>query len=487
VTEGGRPSGLWGGRFEGIPAGEMDRLNRSLPVDHRIWREDLAGSVAWARELGEAGVVPEGVASELVAGLERVGSRLEGWGLGDWAAAHDEDIHSLVERLLFEEVGAAAGQLATGRSRNDQVATATRLWAMGAVASLDDQLGALQSALADQAASHVETLMPAYTHLQRAQPVTAAHWLLSHVWPLFRDRERLADSLERVSVMPLGSGAVAGCPFPVDRERLARALGFEAVSGNSMDAVADRDFVAELLFVLALVGVHLSRLAEDVVVFASSEFGYLRLPDRYATGSSLMPQKKNPDAMELARGKAGRLLGELTGWLATLKGLPSGYNKDLQEDKASLFTAFDILDAVLPAVTGTVRELTVDVAACAAGVDPAMLATDLADALVERGVPFRAAHEQVGRLVRLAETRGCPLDALPPDAVTGIAPALAGVSLGAILDARVSIARRAGTGGTAPVAVRDQLAAVAERLTGDRAVRLSRPGMVMRRRARASL
>jgi argininosuccinate lyase len=463
---------LWGGRFAGGPAPELEAVNRSITVDIRLWPHDIRLSQAWARGLETAGVYSAAEREAVVAGLDRVAAKLAA---GEPPIAADEDIHTMIDRLLHLEAGTPAGRLHTGRSRNDQVATATRLWTLAAVDRVDALIRQLQQAMLAQAEGLQDAVMPAYTHLQRAQPVTAAHWLLSHVWPLFRDRERLADALERVSVLPLGSGAVAGCPFPVDRERLARALGFEAVSRNSMDAVADRDFVAELLFVLALVGVHMSRLAEDVVVFASSEFGYLRLPDRYATGSSLMPQKKNPDAMELARGKAGRLIGELTGWLATLKGLPGGYNKDLQDDKASLFTAFDILDAVLPAVTGTVRELTVDVAACAAGVDPAMLATDLADALVERGVPFRTAHEQVGRLVRLAETRGCPLDALPPDAVMGIAPALGGANLGAILDAQVSVARRAGAGGTAPVAVGEQLEAVAERLAGDRAVRLSRP------------
>lgn len=464
MTSGDRPTGLWGGRFDGLQAAEMERLNRSLAVDRRIWREDVAASQAWAGELGASGVLPEAEAAELVAGLERVSSRLASWGPGDWDVAADEDIHSVVERLLFEEVGAAAGRLATGRSRNDQVATATRLWALGAVAALDDRLAALQRALADQAAGHEATVMPSYTHLQRAQPVSAAHWLLSHVWPLFRDRERLAEAGHRVSVLPLGSGAVAGCPYPVDRARLAAALGFEAVSANSMDAVADRDFVAELLFIMALVGSHLSRLAEDVVVFASSEYGFLRLSDGYSTGSSLMPQKRNPDAMELARGKAGRLVGELVGWLTTLKGLPSGYNKDLQDDKAALFMAFDTLDVVLPAVIGTIRELTIDVAACAAAVDSAMLATDLADALVEDGVPFREAHTLVGRVVRLAETRGCAISALPPDILADVAPVLATLELGSILDAPASMARRASTGGTAETAVREQLGEISERL-----------------------
>jgi argininosuccinate lyase len=435
-----------------------------LRVDRRLWREDIRGSSAWAMALAEAGVISAADRAAIQSGLEAVGARLDGWSAREWDAAGDEDIHTLVERLLHESIGAVAGKLATGRSRNDQVATSTRLWSLGAVSKLDAQLAELQAALVGQAEAHVDTLMPAYTHVQRAQPVSAAHWLLSHVWPLFRDRERLTQAKARVAVLPLGSGAVAGCPFPVDRARLAVALGFQGISRNSMDAVGDRDFVAELLFVLALLGTHLSRLAEDVILFASSEFGFVRLPDRYSTGSSLMPQKRNPDAMELARGKAGRLIGELAGWLVTLKGLPSGYNKDLQDDKASLFASFDVLDAVLPAVSGTVREMVLDAETCAAAIDTGMLATDLADALVDQGVPFRSAHEQVGRLVRQAETANMPLDALPPATILETAAALESVDVAAALDPRRSLDRRAATGGTAPSAVRDQLRLIAELL-----------------------
>jgi argininosuccinate lyase len=458
------PVSLWGGRFDERPSSEMDRLNRSLPVDRRLWREDVRVSAAWAMALEEAGVLSARDGAALRSGLEEVAVQLAGWSAGEWDGAEDEDIHTLVERLLRERVGEVAGKLATGRSRNDQVATSTRLWALGAAADLDARIAELQAALVEQAEGHVDTLMPAYTHVQRAQPVSAAHWLLSHVWPLFRDRERLSQASDRVATLPLGSGAVAGCPYPVDRARLAEALGFGDISRNSMDGVADRDFAAELLFALALVGTHLSRLAEDVILFASAEFGFIRLPDRYSTGSSLMPQKRNPDAMELARGKAGRLIGELMAWLVTLKGLPSGYNKDLQDDKAALFAAFDTLAALLPAVTGTVREMGLDAAACEAAIDSGMLATDLADALVEQGVPFRSAHEHVGRLVRLGEASGTPLSALPREALLETADAFATVDVAAALDPRRSLERRAATGGTAPSAVREQLRAIAERM-----------------------
>jgi len=442
---------LWGGRFASEPAPEMDRLNRSLPVDRRLWREDIAGSVAWAAALGGAGVIPADDAQALRDGLRRVERRLDAWSEADWAAAPDEDIHSLVERLLREEAGAVAGKLHTGRSRNDQVATDTRLWAMSAVPRLGALLRDLQRALVEQAERHVDTVMPSYTHMQRAQPVSAAHWLLSHAWPLQRDCDRLADACDRLATLPLGSGAIAGCPFPIDRVLLQETLGFRAISQNSIDAVADRDWVAELLFAAALVGVHLSRLAEDLILFASAEFRFVRLSDRFSTGSSLMPQKRNPDALELARGKAGRLIGELTGMLTLLKGLPSGYNKDLQDDKTAIFGAWDTLEALLPAVTGTVRTMDLDVERCAAAVDAAMLATELADFLVRRGVPFRQAHEQIGQLVRIAEDRRCALDELPREVFTEVCAHFADADLAALFDARTAVRARSGAGGTGAV------------------------------------
>jgi argininosuccinate lyase len=431
-----------------------------------MWREDIAGSRAWAAALGAAGVIPATEAEALREGLGRVGERLAGWGEADWGAADDEDIHSLVERLLREEVGPVAGKLHTGRSRNDQVATDSRMWARRALLRLDALLQSLQQALLEQAEGHLETVMPSYTHMQRAQPVSAAHWLLSHAWPLARDRERLAEVCDRVSVLPLGSGAIAGCPFPVDRVLLQELLGFRHLSPNSMDAVGDRDWVAEILFAASMIGVHLSRLGEDLILFGSAEFGYVRQSDRFSTGSSLMPQKRNPDAMELARGKAARLVGGLSGALTLLKGLPSGYNKDIQEDKELLFDAVDTLETLLPAVIGSVASMEIDVQRCAAGVDAAMLATDLADHLVRCGTPFREAHEQIGRLVRAAEEARCELDQLPPATFSEVSPHFAGADLARLFDAGASLRGRATPGGTAPEAVRDQIAQLRGRLQG---------------------
>ncbi|HET7275026.1 MAG TPA: argininosuccinate lyase [Longimicrobiaceae bacterium] len=451
------PARLWGGRFKGQPTADMDRLNRSLPVDLRLWSEDIAGSRAWATALGKAGVISEAEADLLRSGLDKVSAQLASWTAAKWSDAPDEDIHSLVERLLREAAGPVAGKLHTGRSRNDQVATDVRLWALGAVARLDEQLRDLQTALADQAERSQDLVMPSYTHMQRAQPVTAPHWILSHAWPLGRDRARLADALDRVSVLPLGSGAISGCPFPVDRTLLRDLLGFRSLSNNSMDAVGDRDWIAELMFVAAAIGIHLSKLAEDLIVFTSAEFGFVRLSDSYSTGSSLMPQKRNPDAMELARGKAGRLVGNLTAMLTTLKGLPSGYNKDLQEDKELLFDTVDTLDAILPAVTGTIATMEIDAERCAAAVDAGMLATELADFLVRRGVPFREAHEKVGQLVRAAEELNCALDALPNENYTAVAEEFSGIEIPKLFDLMTALESRSGRGGTAPAAVREQL------------------------------
>ena len=407
--EGEGASGLWGGRFSGGPTPEMTALNDSLPEDGRLWRQDVEGSRAWARALGEAGVLEPGEVDALVQGLDQVEERLAG---GIPEDATDEDIHSLVERLLVEAVGDVGRKLHTGRSRNDQVATDLRLWGMDALRALDVEVGRLARALADLAERSLDVVIPAYTHLQQAQPIRAGHWALSHAWPLVRDRERLRRAAASASVLPLGCGAVAGCPFPVDRRALARELGFKDVSPNSVDAVRDRDWVVEAVSAGALLGVHLSNLGEDSVIFASLEFGWLRFSDQYSTGSSLMPQKRNPDAAELARGKAGRLAGNLVALVTLLKGLPTGYNKDLQEDKARLFDTVDTLSLVLPAMTGAMATATVDAERASQGLEPGMLATEVADYLVERGVPFRTAHEVVGRLVARAEADGVGLSQL---------------------------------------------------------------------------
>jgi argininosuccinate lyase len=456
--------GLWGGRFSGGPAPAMEALGRSLPVDARLWREDVRGSRAWVRALAAAEVLTPGEARELDTGLGEVAGMLEGWGPAEWAAAPDEDIHTLVERLLHEVAGALAGKLHTGRSRNDQVATDVRLWGMAAVARVEALVREVERALLAQAERHVETVMPGYTHLQRAQPISAAQWLLSHAWALERDRERLAQIQPRVAVLPLGSGAISGCPFPVDRVLLQETLGFRSVSTNSVDAVADRDWIAELLFALALTGVHLSRLAEDLVLYASAEFGLVRLSDGFSTGSSLMPQKRNPDAAELTRGKAGRLIGGVVSVLTLLKGLPSGYNRDLQEDKEALFDAVDTMELLLPALAGTVATLEVDVERCREAVEPAMLATEIADALVRRGVPFREAHSRVGRLVAEAERLGVGIDALPWSVLEESGAGLHAGELAELMDPARAMGARQAPGGTAPEAVRAQIARLRPRL-----------------------
>src|SRR5690242_10800472 len=322
------PHQMWGGRFSLGPSEALDALNRSLPVDHRLWPHDVAASKAWVHTLGRVGVVAPADESQLLDGLDRVAERLAD---GAAVGAPDEDVHTLVERLLYEEVGAVAGKLHTGRSRNDQVATDLRLWTLEAIDQLDADIATLGRTLVDRARNGVDDILPGYTHGQRAQPLRWAYVLLAHAWPLVRDRQRLADARRRVAELPLGSGALAGSGFPVDRVLLKEALGFRTISSNALDATGDRDFVAEVLFIISLIGVHLSRLAAEIILYASSEFGFVKLSDAFSTGSSLMPQKRNPDVFELTRAKAARLQGDLIALLSTLKGIPAGYQKDLQE------------------------------------------------------------------------------------------------------------------------------------------------------------
>ncbi|HLQ22166.1 MAG TPA: argininosuccinate lyase [Gemmatimonadales bacterium] len=444
---------MWGGRFALGPSEALDALNRSLPVDHRLWPQDVAASKAWVHALGCVGVLSPAEETQMLEGLDRVAERLAD---GAAAGAPDEDVHTLVERLLYEEIGAVAGKLHTGRSRNDQVATDLRLWTLEALDQLDADLAALGRALVERAREGVDVLLPGYTHGQHAQAVRWAYVLLAHAWPLVRDRQRLADARRRVAELPLGSGALAGSGFPVDRVLLKEALGFRSVSANALDATGDRDFVAEVLFTIALVGTHLSRLGAEVVLYASAEFGFVQLSDAFSTGSSLMPQKRNPDVFELARAKAGRVLGDLVALLTTLKGLPAGYHKDLQEDKALLFDACDTLSVVLPAVTGAVQTLTVNAPRMAAALDASLRATDLADLLVEAGVPFRESHTLVGKLVREAERAGVTLDKVPAAVASGIHPQLGAVvaQLGTWED---SVERRATAGGASRKSVEGQL------------------------------
>lgn len=446
---------LWGGRFAGGPAPELEAVNRSITVDYRLWPFDIRLSQAWARGLATAGVYTPEECRVVVDGLEAVAQR---FAAGEQPTAADEDIHTMVDRLLHQEAGAPAGRLHTGRSRNDQVATDTRLWTMDAIDRLDVLMRDVQCALLEQAEALTDAVMPAYTHLQRAQPVAVAHWLLAHFWALTRDRARLADARARVAVMPLGSGAIAGSAFAVPRSQIAAELGFHAISPNSIDAVGDRDFVAEVLFVLSMTGMHLSRLAEDVILYGSSEFGFVRFGDAFSTGSSMMPQKRNPDALELARGAGARVMGDLVAMLATIKGLPSGYNKDLQEDKRTLFDAVDGLSLLLPAVAGSIRTLTFQRATMAAAVSSTMMATDLADYLVRKQVSFREAHGAVGRLVREAEEAGVELTELPFSSFAAAHAAFAPDVMAELLPA-TSLAHRNIPGGTGPASVAAQFLA----------------------------
>jgi argininosuccinate lyase len=447
---------LWGGRFTEPTDDDLRALNDSIGFDQRMYTEDIIGSIAYARAIGNAGVITPLEAETIVDGLHRIRTEFDA-GTFEFKPG-DEDIHTAVERRLVELVGAVGGKLHTGRSRNDQVATDFRLWVLNAGTEVEQFIDHLQRALIGQAEKHLNTLMPGYTHLQPAQPITAAHWLMSFFWMLARDRERLADGRRRTAVLPLGAGALAGTPYPIDRAHLAEELGFAACSQNSLDAVSDRDFVAEMLFTLALMGTHLSRLAEDILIYSNPAFGYITLHDRYSTGSSLMPQKRNADPMELTRGKTGRLIGHLTGWLTTLKGLPSTYNKDLQEDKEALFDAVDTVKRLLPVVTAIINTLQINPDRMRAALTEDMLATDMADYLVRKGMPFRQAHHVVGQAVRLAAEQRIPLAQLSLSSLQELSNLFA-ADVSSVFDFEASVARRKVIGGTAPEAVAEQISA----------------------------
>ncbi|MGV3708174.1 MAG: argininosuccinate lyase [Gemmatimonas sp.] len=451
---------LWGGRFASGPSPLLDAINRSITTDFRLWPHDIRLSRAWAAALANAGVLTRDESVALDAGLARVGERIAA---GAQPVATDEDIHTMIDRLLHEEAGTVASKLHTGRSRNDQVATATRLWTIDACAKLDVAVRELQEVLVEQAETVQDAILPAYTHLQRAQPVSGAHWLLAHFWPLDRDRQRIANAVRGASVLPLGSGAIAGCAFPVKRAELKESLGFDAISQNSIDATGDRDFVAETIFSCAMLAAHCSRIAEDLIIYGSSEFGFVKFGDRFSTGSSMMPQKRNPDVFELARGSGARMLGHLVTMLGTIKGLPSGYSKDLQDDKRVLFDSIETMMLVLPAMAGAIAELRFDRARMRAAVSTAMMATDLADYLVRKGATFREAHHAVGSLIRASEETGVDLADFPQEKFTA-AHALFGDDTRAALGAEASIALREVTGGTGPKAVAAQLVAARSRL-----------------------
>jgi len=462
VSGGAGHSGLWGGRFAAGPSAAMAALSKSTQFDWRLARLDVAGSRAHAAALAAAGLLTDSQKHDLLVALDELDEEIRTGVLV--AAPGDEDVHSALERRLVELAGAdLGGRLRAGRSRNDQIATLIRLYLREQARQIVSGVLDVVDQLAAQAASHPGVAMPGRTHLQYAQPVLLAHHLLAHAWPLLRDIERLQQWDQRAAVSPYGAGALAGSTLGLDPALVAGHLGLHAVQENSIDATAARDVVAEFAFTCALIGVNLSRLAEEIIIWATPEFGYVALDDAWSTGSSIMPQKKNPDIAELARGKAGRLIGDLTGLLATLKGLPLAYNRDLQEDKEPVFDAADTLAVLLPAMAGLVGTLVFD-AERLADLAPRghALATDVAEWLVKQGVPFRQAHEVTGQLVQAAETVGLELWELTDGQLAAVSPSLT-PELRSVLTVTAALSGRDGLGGTAPARVKEQLAALLER------------------------
>ncbi len=462
-----RRTGLWGGRFAAGPADALAALSRSTDVDWRLARHDVTASMAHARVLHAAGLLDDAQLAAMLAALRTLLADVESGAFAPEPG--DEDVHTALERGLVERAGPdLGGRLRAGRSRNDQVATLLRMHLREEGRAVRALVLGLVGVLADRAEEHAGAPMPGRTHLQHAQPVLLGHHLMAHAWALLRDVDRFADLDDRLALSPYGSGALAGSSLGLDPEAVAAELGFSGSVANSIDGTAARDVAAEFAFVAAMTAVDLSRLAEEVVLWATREFGFATLDDAYSTGSSLMPQKKNPDVAELARGKAGRLIGDLAGLLATLKGLPLAYNRDLQEDKEPVFDAADTLRLLLPAFTGMVATLRFDVARMAELAPQGFsLATDVAEHLVRAGVPFRDAHELAGACVRLAEGRGVELADLTDDELAGVSEHLAGVR--AVLTVEGSLASRSARGGTAPAAVAAQLAELrraAEALAG---------------------
>ena len=454
-TGGSGPVRLWGGRFESGPAEALARLSVSVQFDWRLAPYDLLASAAHARVLHKAGLLTDTELTRMLAALDDLGRACRAGTFRP--SADDEDVHTALERGLLERAGQLGGKLRAGRSRNDQIATDLRLYLRDQVRVITARLTELERALIGQAERHQDTPVPGMTHLQHAQPVLLAHQLLAHVQAFARDASRLRDWDARAAVSPLGSGALAGSSLPLDPDAVAAELGFARASDNSMDAVSDRDFAAEFCFAAALLGVHLSRLGEEVALWASLEFGWVEIDDAFATGSSIMPQKKNPDVAELARGKSGRLIGNLTGLLATLKGLPLSYNRDLQEDKEPVFDSVDTLLTVMPAMAGMIGTLRFHadrlLQTAAAG---HALATDLAELLVRRGTPFREAHEVVGHLVIWCQVNDCELAEVSDENLAKISPLLT-PDVRDVLTVRGAIAARASRGGTAPDRVAEQL------------------------------
>ena len=453
---------MWGGRFNAGPDGLMEEINASIGFDKRLYAQDIEGSRAHCAMLVAQGIVSADDGAAIQDGLDAIEAEIEG---GDFTFdAGLEDIHMNVEARLTALIGEAAGRLHTGRSRNDQIATDIRLWLRDEIDQLDEQLTALQAALIDQAERHADSVMPGFTHLQAAQPVTFGHHMMAYVEMFARDRGRLKDCRKRLNECPLGAAALAGTSFPIDRAMTAKALGFDRPTANSMDSVADRDFIVEFLGAASLGAVHLSRLAEEMVIWGSAQFGFVTMPDSFSTGSSIMPQKRNPDAAELVRGKTGRIIGAQIALLVMLKGLAMTFAKDMQEDKEPLFDAVDNYSLCLRAMTGMVAGMTADATAMRAATDAGFItATDLADWLVRIiGLPFRQAHHVVGRIVRLAEQAGLGIAELSLDALREVEPAI-DERVFEVLTVERSVASRTSLGGTAPERVRAAIAAARER------------------------
>ena len=459
---------MWGGRFTQSPDAIMEEINASIDFDKALAAQDIAGSKAHARMLADQGIITAQDASKIIAGLDTIASEI-GEGKFTFSRAL-EDIHMNIEARLAELVGEPAGRLHTARSRNDQVATDLRLWVRDAIDEIDGRLHALLSALAAKADTHHDAVMPGFTHLQSAQPVTFGHHLLAYVEMFARDRGRFADARRRLNESPLGAAALAGTAFPIDRDNTAAALGFDRPAANSLDAVSDRDFVLETLAAASICAMHLSRFAEEIVIWSSAQFRFIALSDRYTTGSSIMPQKRNPDAAELVRAKAGRIIGALNALLIVMKGLPLAYSKDMQEDKEQVFDALPALSLCLAAMTGMVADMQPDrerlKAAAGAGY---ATATDLADWLVrEAGVAFRDAHHVTGRIVAAAEQSGLALEALPLADMQEIHPAIT-AEIFNVLSVEASTQSRTSFGGTAPDNVRAQARQWLDRLAGEKA------------------
>ncbi len=459
----GATNAMWGGRFAAGPSAIMREINASIPFDKALWRQDIAASKAHVAMLGTAGIIAADDALVIANGLDAVAAEYERDGVPeDWGR---EDIHMTTEARLAELIGPVAGRLHTARSRNDQVATDFRLWVRDALDQMDAGLAGLQRALVARAGEHADSIMPGFTHLQTAQPVTLGHHLMAYYEMFRRDRARLADARVRMNECPLGSAALAGTGFPIDRDATAQALGFDGPTANSLDAVSDRDFALDFLWCCSATALHLSRLAEELILWASQPFGFIRLPDSLSTGSSIMPQKKNPDAAELVRGHSGRVIGALTSLMITMKGLPLAYSKDMQDDKPPVFEAAGLMGLSIAAMTGMIAESTFNTARMRTAAEMGYAtATDLADWLVRQaGIPFREAHHITGAAVKLAESRGIALDALPLDDLKAI-DARIDESVYAALSVDASVAARSSYGGTAPDQVRLQVARAADAL-----------------------